>query len=157
MRLSSLTARHDEPRPIYRHRGTRVWLLGKLVARVLFSSFLVFGTYNPTGRSYLAWLSHSDAAPLWKLVATGLLLVAYGVAVPAVWRGLGLGGVILAITLATTTSWALVQAGWIDLGAPDTPGWILLSVTAFVIGTGLAWSLIGRILDGRLRTRDITR
>jgi hypothetical protein len=147
----------SRPDPIIRHRGTRVWLLGKLVARVLFAAFLVFGTYNPSGRSYVHWMLHSDAAPTWKLVATGLLVVAYGAAIPVVWRALGFGGIVLATTLATTTSWVLVQANWLSLAAPDAPVWVLLSVIAFVVGVGLCWLLIGRILDGQIRTRDITR
>ncbi|HTC10324.1 MAG TPA: DUF6524 family protein [Acetobacteraceae bacterium] len=145
------------PRPVVRHRGTRVWLAGKLVARVLFAAFLVFGTYNPSGRSYVDWVLHSDAAATWKLIATGLLAVAYGVALPTVWRALGFGGIVLTTTLATTTSWALIQANWISLAAPDAPVWILLSVIAFVVGVGLCWMLVGRILDGQLRTRDLTR
>lgn len=156
MRLPALIGR-DRPRPVLRHRGTRVWLLGKLVARVLFAAFLVFGTYNPSGRSYVHWMLYSDSAPTWKLVATGLLLVGYGVAVPVVWRALGFGGIVLATTLATTTSWVLIQASWISLAAPDAPVWILLGVIAFVVGVGLCWLLIGRILDGQIRTRDVTR
>ena len=144
-------------RPVLRHRGTRVWLLGKLVARTLFAAFLVFGTYNPSGRSYYHWMRDSDAAALWKLIATGLLVVAYGVAMPIVWRALGFGGLVLTTALATTTSWALIEAGWISLAPPDAPLWIFLAVAAFVVGVGLCWMLIGRILDGQLRTRDITR
>jgi hypothetical protein len=144
------------PRPALRHRGTRVWLLGKLVARVLFAAFLIFGTYNPGDRSYYHWLRNSDAAAIWKLVASGLLLVAYGVAIPIVWRALGFGGIALTTVLATTTIWVLIEVGWVNLAAPNAPVWIFLSVTAFVVGVGLCWMLIGRILDGQLRTRDIT-
>lgn len=157
MRLPVLIRRSGPPRPVRRHRGTRVWLLGKLVARVLFAALLVFGTYNPGGRSYVHWLLHGDAAAIWKLVVTGLLLVAYGVAIPIVWRALGFGGIVLATTLATTTSWALIQADWVSLTAPYAPIWILLSVVAFVVGVGLCWMLLGRIMDGQLRTRDLTR
>ncbi len=139
-----------------RHRGTRVWLLGKLIARILFAAFLIFGTYNPGGRSYYHWLRNGDAVAIWKLVASGLLLVAYGVAIPIVWRALGFGGSLLTTVLATTTIWVLIEIGWVNLAAPDAPVWIFLSVAAFVVGVGLCWMLIGRILDGQLRTRDIT-
>ena len=146
-----------KPHPILRHRGTRVWLLGKLVARVLFAAFLVFGTYNPGGRSYYHFLRDTDAAPIWKLIAGGLLAVAYGVALPVVWRALGFGGIVLVMALATTGCWVLVETGWLNLSAPYAPVWIVLAVIAFIIGVGLCWMLIGRILDGQLRTRDITR
>src|SRR5579871_3914183 len=140
---------------IVRRRGTRVWLVGKLVARVFFAAFLVFGTYNPTGRSFFPWV-RSDAPMLTKEAATALLLVGYAVAIPVTWRALGFGGIVLATTLATTTIWVLVQAQWIDISPADSPAWITLAIIAFVIGVGLCWMLIGRILDGQLRTRDIT-
>ena len=140
-----------------RYRGTRVWLMGKLAARVMFAAFLVFGTYNPGGRSYFHWMRESSAAVTWKLVASFLLVIAYGVTVPVVWRALGFGGIALTTLLATTAIWVLVEAGWINLAAPNAPIWIGLSVIAFVVGVGMTWMLIGRILDGQLRTRDITR
>jgi hypothetical protein len=143
--------------PVLRHRGTRVWLLGKLVARVLVAAFLVFGTYNPGGRSYYHWLRASDASAVWKLSASLLLAVAYAVVIPVVWRALGFGGIVLTTTLAGSASWVLVETGWVSLAAPHAPVWIALAMLAFVVGVGLCWMLIGRILDGQLRTRDITR
>lgn len=143
--------------PILRHRGTRIWLVGKLIARVLFAAFLVFGTYNPGGRSYYHWLRDSGAALTWKLIVSILLAIAHGVALPIVWRSLGFGGIVLTTLLATATCWVLIQTGWVSLASPDAPVWIGLSVIAFVIGVGLCWQLIGRILDGQLRTRDLTR
>jgi hypothetical protein len=142
--------------PVERQRSTQVWLAGKLAARVLFAAFIVFGTYNPTGRSYYHWMRDSDAAATWKLIASGLLVVAYSVAVPIVWRALGPLGLLLTTVLATTACWVLIEAGWISLDAPNAPVWIFLSVVAFVGGVGLCWMLFGRILDGQLRTRDIT-
>jgi hypothetical protein len=139
------------------YRGTRVWLMGKLAARVMFAAFLVFGTYNPSGRSYFHWMHDSTASATWKLIVSFLLAIAYGVALPIVYRALGFGGLALTTTLATTTSWALVEAGWISLAAPNAPVWIGLAVLAFVLGVGLCWMLFGRILDGQLRTRDLTR
>jgi hypothetical protein len=156
MRLPAWTGwgnKHPEPR----YHGTRVWLTGKLAARVMFAAFLVFGTYNPGGRSWFHWMRDSAASATWKLIVSFLLVIAYGVALPVVWRALGFGGIVLTTALATTTSWALVEAGWISLAAPNAPIWIGLAVVAFVVGVGLCWMLFGRILDGQLRTRDISR
>lgn len=148
--------RWGRPQVIIRRRGTRIWLMGKLVARVLFAAFLVFGTYNPTGRSFYPWL-RGDAPILWKELVTALLLVAYGIALPVTWRALRFGGIVLATSLATTAIWVLVEAHMIDISAADSPAWITLSIVSFVIGVGLCWMLFGRILDGQLRIRDITR
>ena len=146
----------DDEDPVLRPRSTQRWLAGKLLARVLFAAFLVFGTYNPSGRSFYHWLRDSDAAAIWKLIAGGLLVIAYSVVVPIVWRALGLGGLLLTTVLGTTACWVLIEAGWVSLDAPNAPVWIFLSVVAFVGGVGLCWMLFGRILDGQLRTRDLT-
>jgi len=143
--------------PIYHHDDVGLHLVGKLVTRVLFAAFLVLGTYNPGGRSYYHWMRDSDAAPIWKVIATGLLLIGYGVGVPIIWRALGFGGIALLTVLATTASWVLVEAGWINLAAPDVPAWIALAVVVFVAGVGLTWMLFGRIFDGQYRGRDLTR
>ena len=42
--------------------GRRFWLIGKLIARLLLlAAVFVFGTYNPSGRSYC--LVHSN---IWR-------------------------------------------------------------------------------------------
>ncbi len=139
------------------YTGTRLWPAARLLARLLFAAFLVFGTYNPGGRSYYHWMHDGDAAAIWKLVASGLLVVAYGVVIPVAWRALGFGGIVLTAALATTTSWVLIEAGWVSLAEPDATIWISLAVVAFVLGVGLSWMQIGRMLDGQLRTRDLSR
>ena len=137
--------------------GTGFWLVGKLVGRVLFAAFVVFGTYNPTGRSYYQWIQ-GDAGTTWKVIASGLLAVSYVVALPITWRALGFGGIILTISLATTVIWVTIEAGWIDLRASEHAySWITLSVLAFVLGVGLSWMLLARVFDGQLRVRDISR
>jgi uncharacterized protein DUF6524 len=135
-----------------------MWLVGKLAARLLFAAFLVFASYNPAGRSYFHMIRDASIDGLWKIIAGGLLLVAYGIVVPVTWRALGFGGIVMTTGLATTTIWVMIQAGWISLSSSDDAlTWITLSVLAFVLGVGSSWMLIGRTLDGQLRTRDITR
>ena len=139
-------------------RHTNFWLAGKLTARVLLAAFLVFGTYNPAGRSYYRLMWDPSIGGIWKIVASGLLIVAYGLVLSLTWRALGFGGIVIATGFATTLTWVLIEAGWIDLAASNTVlTWITLSVLAFVLGTGLCWMMIGRALDGQLRTRDISR
>jgi len=86
-----------------------------------------------------------------------LLLVAHGVVIPVAIRALGLGGVALVTSLTTTTLWVAMEAGWLTIPAPDGKVWIGLSVLSVVIGVGLCWMTIGRIMDGQLRTVDLSR
>lgn len=136
----------------------RFWLFGKLIARILLAAFLVFGTYNPSGRSYWDWArSGAGGSAAWFVVATGLLLVAYAVVLPAVLRALGLGGIALVTSLATVSVWVMIEADLIRIADVVDQVWMLLSVVAFVLGVGLCWMTIGRTLDGQARTRDLTR
>jgi hypothetical protein len=87
-----------------------------------------------------------------------MLFVAYAVVIPVTWRAFGFGGIVITTGLATTATWVLIEADWINLSSSgDALTWITLSVVAFVLGAGSSWMLIGRTLDGQLRTRDITR
>jgi len=140
-----------------RYIRTRLLPGAKLLARWLFAAFLVFGTYNPTGRSYYHWMHDGDATAIWKLIGSGFLVVAYGVAIPVTWRALGFGGLALTTSLATSLAWLLIEAGWVSLAAADATTWISLAVLAFVLGVGLCWMQIARGFDGQLRTRDLNR
>jgi hypothetical protein len=139
------------------HRAVSLTLGSKLAARLMLAALLVFGTYNPTGLCYLRWLRESAADPVWKIVVSGLLAVAWGVALPVSLRALGFGGAALATVLATSSVWALAAAGLVDLAGPDAEAWALLSVGAFVLGVGLCWMIIAIALDGQVRLRDLTR
>lgn len=124
---------------------------------MLFAGFLVFATYNPSGRSFTHWVLSDGPRIEWKLVATALLLVAHGVVIPVALRALGLGGVALVTSLTTTAIWVAMETGWLTIPAPDGKIWIGLSVLSVVIGVGLCWMTIGRTMDGQLRTVDLSR
>ncbi len=128
-----------------------------LLARMLFAGFLIFATYNPTGRSFTHWVLSDGPRIEWKLIAAALLLVAHGVVFPVAIRALGLGGVALATSLTTTAIWVALEAGWLSIPAPDGKVWVGLSVLSVVTGVGLCWMTIGRFMDGQLRTVDLSR
>jgi Family of unknown function (DUF6524) len=148
-------APHRPLRPLRKAIGLA--LGSKLAARLMIAALLVFGTYNPTGPCWLRWLRDGAADPVWKIVVSGLVAVAWGVVLPVSVRALGFGGIALATVLATSAIWALAAAGVIGLAGPDADAWVLLSVGAFVLGIGLCWIILAIALDGQVRLRDLTR
>jgi len=138
-------------------RAVALTLGSKLAARLMLAALLVFGTYNPTGICALRWLREGAADPVWKIVVSGGLAVAWSVVLPVSLRALGFGGVALTTVLATSTIWVLAEAGMIDLAGPDAEAWALLSIGAFVLGVGLCWMILAIALDGQVRLRDLTR
>jgi len=129
----------------------------RFTARLMFAALLVFGTYNPTGTCYLDWLREGTADPVWKIVASGVLLVAWSIVVPISLRALGVGGVALTTAAAASGLWVLVEAGLLDPAAPAFRAWILLSLAAILLGVGLSWMIVAIALDGQVRLRDLTR
>ena len=138
-------------------RAVSLTLGSKLAARLMLAALLVFGTYNPTGLCYLRWLREGAADPVWKIVVSGGLAVAWGIVLPVSVRALGFGGIALTTVLATSSVWALAAAGLIDLAGRDAEAWVLLSVGAVVLGVGLCWMILAVALDGQVRLRDLTR
>jgi hypothetical protein len=138
-------------------RAVALTLGSRFATRLMFAALLVFGTYNPTGTCYLTWLREGAADPVWKLVASGVLAVAYGVVVPLSLRALGAGGIALTTAAAASGLWVLVEAGLLDPAAPAFRTWMLLSLAAILLGTGLCWMIVAIALDGQVRLRDLTR
>jgi hypothetical protein len=145
------------PRRAPLRRVVGLTLGSKLAARLAFAAFLVFGTYNPTGTSILHWLATGAASPVWKIVAGGVLAVAWAIVLPVTLRALGLGGIVLTTAATGAALFVLVEAGLLDLAAPRITTWILLTFAATLLGVGLAWMTIAIALDGQVRLRDLTR
>ncbi len=128
-----------------------------LAARLMFAALLVFGTYNPSGPSYEHWLATGTADVVWKIVAGGVLAVAYGIVVPVSLRALGFGGVVLTAAAWGSLMWVLVGLGAIDLAAPHVATWLALALATVELGVGLTWMRLAAALDGQKRRRDLTR
>lgn len=131
-------------------------LFGQLLSRLLFAAFLVFATYNPTGRSFAHWVRRADVAVAWRLAVAGLLLVTFAAVLRMAARALGLIGLLFCVVIASGTVWVLWDAGWLALPDAQARTWFLLSAAAFSLGVGLCWVKISGGLDGQLRTVDVT-
>lgn len=112
-----------------------------LLARLLFSVFVVFATYNPSGRSYWHWLWEGEGGP-WTKLAVGLVLLLTHLAIWFTVRGLlGWRGVFLvtatlaALMLAAAEIGVSVLSGaWSGLGP--------LILWSLLYTFGLSWSLV---------------
>jgi hypothetical protein len=112
--------------------------LNSLIVRLLFAFMLVFGTYNPSGRSYVHWLTAAEEVSLlWRVTVGIMLLVVLRTVVIIVWRALGIygSGSFLLVALLVAASTASVH---------DFDGWAMqmmaLSLLALYFGFGLSWS-----------------
>ena len=112
-----------------------------IAARLLFSLFVVFATYNPSGRSYWHWAWDGEAG-FWTRLAVGLVLLLTHLALFFTLHGLlGWKGLLL----VGTTFVVLMLAAW-ELGLAQLSGsWsgtAPLVLVSLLYTFGLSWSLV---------------
>ncbi len=124
--------------------------------RVIFSVALVFLTYNPTQFSYVSWLLDYGEGELPLVVLAGLaLLICYVIYIRATLRSIGLFGIALAAAFTAALIWVLVDFGIVDVEGGNTLQWIVLTTIAVILGIGLSWSHVRRLLSGQADVDDV--
>lgn len=125
--------------------------------RLLFALPLVFGTWNPTGWSYLGWLIGDQGLRLEPLVViVGLvLLIGWVIYLRATFMSLGWLGVLLGAALFAAVIWLFVDLGWLSLENPGVISWLVLSLLSLLLAVGISWSHIRRRLTGQLDVDEI--
>lgn len=82
--------------------------------RFLFIFTLIAATYNPTGYSFLDWAFNGDTTYLAVKVFIGLsLFLLHSYVLGIARRGLGRGGIGLAVIFFVTLIWALHSQQWL--------------------------------------------
>jgi Family of unknown function (DUF6524) len=128
------------------------------VARLLFSGFLVFATYNPSGYSYVHWISawsldQWEIKVLAGLVLFGVLAYLYQTAISALKPSRALYIVIACVS----ASLVLAQAGLIDLSLWSTWINIALATAVVVLTIGMSISLLSHRIAGIYHTEEVAR
>lgn len=128
-----------------------------VVARGLFSLFMVFAVYNPSGYSYLHWVLR-DFDWIWAKLATGALLT---IIIMMMWRTtrgvLKPRGMVLVtlvclgagFTLAGVTGTSLLDPGALLIGA--------LLTLAGLFTAGLSYSHVDHRLGGISHTEEVAK
>ena len=126
--------------------------LGGITARMLLSLFIVFGTYNPSGRSFYHWL-FADG-PITPRLLIGVVLVGtYVSLLYATWEVIGFMGMLLAVAFCVAATLMLDQGNLITLTDGTTVQLAILSTLAFTMGWGMSFSLLFARLTGILHAR----
>lgn len=119
-----------------------------VVARVLFSLFVVFAVYNPSGRSYWHWL-WDGAWGFWPKLTVGLMLALAHAAIWMTLLGLLRWRGVLLVALTATSAWVSVSQ-LIGLGSAGWDGVVVvpLGILSMVYAAGLSWSAIHHRIAG---------
>jgi len=123
---------------------------GSFLGRWLFALALVYGSYNPSGYSYIGWLlgEQTEFGP--GLAIVGLvLLIAWIIYLRATFLSMGWLGVTLGALLFACVIWLFVDLGWISLESTGVITYLALLLLSLILATGMSWSHIRRRLTGQ--------
>lgn len=129
---------------------------GSFFARWLFAAILAFGTYNPSGYSYIGWLlgDTMEFGPVPAIIGV-VLLIAWIIYLRATFLSMGWLGVSLGAALFGCIVWLFVDLEWLSLDSPSLMGYLALLLLSLILATGMSWSHIRRRLTGQLDVDDV--
>jgi hypothetical protein len=111
-----------------------------LVARALFSFFVVFAAYNPSGHSYWHWLIGGEAG-FWTKFAVGLVLLGtHAFILENVRSVLKLRGILLVLSILFGSWMALSRESAVGAWTASGSGVVLLTGLALLYTAGLSYS-----------------
>ena len=124
--------------------------------RFVLALVLVFGTYNPSGWSWYHWFVEAPVKIDPLLILAGVvLLIGWVIYLRATLRSLGEIGTFLALAFFAVLTWAMIDLGLISLENPTVFTWVVLSMLAAIMATGMSWSHIRRRMSGQLDVDDV--
>jgi len=129
---------------------------GSFLGRWVFAVILVFGTYNPSGYSYLSWIlsEGTEFGPILAIVGL-VLLIGWVIYVRTTFLSMGWLGIILGSALFASIIWLLVNLGWLSLDSTSVITYLVLLLLSLILATGMSWSHIRRRMTGQFDVDDM--
>lgn len=129
---------------------------GGVAVRFIVAAALVCLTWNPTAYNYTRWAMANWADLAAVIVFVGLvMLIAWLVFLRATARSLGVIGIVLAVSLAASILWLLLEYDLVDPANRDTLSWVVLLLLSAILAAGMSWSHLRRRMAGQLDTDDV--
>ncbi len=124
--------------------------------RIIFAIVLVLLIFNPSGNSYYHWVYNTgweNDLPM-KVLAGLVLLIGILVCGRATYRSIKIIGVVLVAALIAAIVWVASDAGMLDVNDSSVMQWVILLAIGFILGVGLSWSIVRRLITGQLDVDD---
>lgn len=124
--------------------------------RWLFAFVLLAATYNPTPYNFVSWAMAGQDRQ-WSVVAlSGLvLLVGYIIYLRATLRSIGPLGMLLILALVGAILWVAYDFGLLTLEDRSLNIWLGIVALSLVLGIGLGWSHVRRMISGQSDMDDV--
>lgn len=124
--------------------------------RWIFAFLLLAVTFNPTDYNYVRWSMNNYATELPVTVLMGLILtIGYIIYLRATLRSIGGFGMFLILAVVAALLWVLYDWGILALTNRSLNTWLGIFSLSCVLGIGLSWSLVRRMLTGQADIDDV--
>ena len=135
--------------------ATSISIQGILV-RFIVAIALVTLTWNPGEYNFYRWAMANWVELKPVIVFVGLvLLIAWIVFLRATTRSLGAIGIILALALAGSILWLILDYGLVDPANRTTLSWVVLILLSAILAAGMSWSHLRRRMAGQTDVDDV--
>lgn len=128
-----------------------------ILQRWLFTLFIVFATYNPSGISFVNWASSAGSNKVIVSVVGVALLGVYVFIFRSTWRAMKFVGIFLTFTFFALFSYMLIDIGLVRLVSAPVVEIMGLAVVASTLAIGLSFSAIRARLSGQIDFDDVGR
>jgi hypothetical protein len=126
------------------------------LVRFVLALVLVFCTYNPSGWSWYHWFMQTPDKLNPLLIFAGVvLIIGWVIYLRATLRSLGEIGTFLALAFFAALTWVMIDYGLLSLDSPTVFTWVILTMLAAIMATGMSWSHIRRRMSGQLDVDDV--
>ena len=127
-----------------------------LLLRWLIAFLLLAATYNPTDYNYVVWAraNYVEELPLTVLLGL-LLLIGYVIYLRATLRSIGAFGMTVVLAVLAAIAWVLHDYDMLSLDNGAVNIWLAILALSIVLGIGLGWSIVRRMLTGQVAVDDV--
>ena len=132
----------------------RIHFISLFANRILLSTLLVFGTYNPSGTSYHHWIMRTETLTIPQVFVGIALFIGWVTMTRMAFLSIGYFGVAaisLMVLMGITFGVGLGFFGFQDVRITT---YLVLFWIALVMGIGTSWSFVQKRISGE---RDVLR
>ncbi len=128
---------------------------GVLVLRILVAAIVVFGSYNPTGKSIFHWVyNNEDPTNAWVVLGAIVAILVNVALFIAAWKALGKLGTVIALIFFAALVYLALQENWVSTTDNVSMQWLGLILYSLFLGVGLSGAILWRRATGQVVTDE---
>jgi hypothetical protein len=125
-----------------------------ILLRFLFALLLVLLTYNPSGYSYVHWVTQMPGITPYIVLAGLVLLIGWGLYLKSTFNAMGIIGVLASAAVLGCVLWMLIYWGWLSISNASAMTWVIEVLLAALLALGMCWSHFTRRMSGQVDIED---